>query len=74
NKGYYYYLTGEYNDAARLLEQSAQMDPFTEKVFLFLGNTYYKMDRTKDACTAWEKSISQGDKEARDLMALHCDE
>ena len=48
NKGIYYLMEKEYEDAISLLIRAESSDPFIEKVYLYLGEAY---DRQNEKST-----------------------
>ena len=74
NKGWYYYLTEEYADALRLLNQAYTMDPFTEHIGRMLGETYLATDNKELACEWFAIALKNNEPGASTLKKMHCDE
>jgi tetratricopeptide (TPR) repeat protein len=59
NKGLYYNLGKRYTDATRLLLQALKMDPFTEKVNLYLGDAYSGSGNKSEACKYYQQAFAR---------------
>lgn len=59
NKGLYYLMSKRYEDAIRLLQRAESIDPFIEKVYLFLGEALYKNGNKKEACAHYAKALER---------------
>jgi len=62
NKGIYRFLSGDYENAIRLLKQSLSMDSFIDKTHFYLGMAYFKNNQKKEACEQFDLSEKAGDK------------
>lgn len=56
NKGYYYYLEENYEEALLLYQQAIKKDAFIDKVYLFQGQAYLKLNRIREACASFNKA------------------
>ena len=57
NKGIYYLMTKQYDDAVRVLKQAEAMDPFIDKVYIYLSEAYLQTKDFENACKAYKKSV-----------------
>jgi tetratricopeptide (TPR) repeat protein len=62
NKGIYYLMLHQYDDALRVLKQAESMDPFIDKVYIYLAEAYLQTKDFENACKAYEKSIERGER------------
>ena len=51
------YTHGEYGDAVKLYNELIEEDEACAEFHFYLGNTYYKMDRSKDAVDHWQAVV-----------------
>lgn len=72
NKGWYYYMTGQYREALTLLQQASQMDPFTEHVFYMMATVYFSLDNTPEGCMALAKALQAGDVDTLQFEDRYC--
>lgn len=56
-KGRLEYNMGLYDMAARLFEKALEMYPRYQRALYFLGNTYYKQKKVKEALAKWHACI-----------------
>ncbi len=56
-KGRQEYNMGLYPMAAKLFERALELDPCNQKALYSLGNTYYKLNRLKEARAKWDACI-----------------
>jgi len=61
NKGIYYLMTKQYDDALRVLKQAESMDPFIDKVYIYLAEVYLQVKDFDNACKAYKKSVENNE-------------
>jgi tetratricopeptide (TPR) repeat protein len=57
-KGRLEYNMGLYDMAAQLFERAIELYPRYQRALYFLGNTYYKQNRVKEALAKWRACIN----------------
>ncbi len=62
NKGIYRLLSGDYENAIRLLKQGLAIDSFIDKIHFYLGMAYLKNKQKSEACEQFNLSEKAGDK------------
>jgi DNA-binding SARP family transcriptional activator len=48
-----------YDEAVAMLLQAEKMDPFIEKINMYLGEAYFKMGDQSKACASYRKSFER---------------
>jgi tetratricopeptide (TPR) repeat protein len=61
NKGLYFLLKGNTSEAIRLLEKAHSMDPFIERIDLYLGEAYLAAGDRAKGCLHLDESVKRGD-------------
>ena len=61
NKGLYFLLKGNISEAVRLLEKAHSMDPFIERIDLYLGDAYVAAGQREKGCMHFGEAVKRGD-------------
>ena len=72
NKGYYFYLTEQYDEAVDFLEKSIALDRNVLKSREYLGLIHIKKGDKGLACNYWQEAFELGEKECAALIDQYC--
>jgi tetratricopeptide (TPR) repeat protein len=59
NKGIFYLKMRNFTSAIRLLKQAIEMDPYVEKVYVYLAEAYFSNGEKGVACEQYEKALER---------------
>ena len=72
NKGIFYQMTGDHENAIRLLNQALEMDGALERVHFYLGKSLWESGQKDQACFHFQLAKDAGDTEATALYQKGC--
>ena len=73
NKGRWYHLQGNDEEAIRLYLQALKMDTFIQKIHVFLGDSYLAIGENEKACATWKIGLEKGESGASErLKEFNC--